>query len=139
MYIFFDTEFTGLQKDTDLISIGLITWGGSTFYAEFTDYRKELCDDWIKENVINKLVLSGPNPRMKPNGINYHIGTKAEIASALREWLGQFLESVTLVSDVCHYDMTLFLDLFGGAFNAPNNVSPWCYDCLLYTSDAADD
>ena len=49
MYIFFDTEFTGLQKDTDLISIGLITWGGSTFYAEFTDYRKELCDDWIKE------------------------------------------------------------------------------------------
>lgn len=130
MYIFFDTEFTGLQKDTDLISIGLITWGGSTFYAEFTDYRKELCDDWIKENVINKLVLSGPNPRMKPNGINYHIGTKAEIASALREWLGQFLESVTLVSDVCHYDMTLFLDLFGGAFNAPNNVSPWCYDIM---------
>lgn len=67
---------------------------------------------------------------MKPNGINYHIGTKAEIASALREWLGQFLESVTLVSDVCHYDMTLFLDLFGGAFNAPNNVSPWCYDIM---------
>jgi hypothetical protein len=36
--IFFDTEFTGLHQGTTLISIGLISECGKTFYAEFTDY-----------------------------------------------------------------------------------------------------
>ena len=40
MNIFFDTEFTGLQKDTDLISIGLISENNDVFYAEITDYDK---------------------------------------------------------------------------------------------------
>jgi hypothetical protein len=34
--IFFDTEFTGLHQGTTLISIGLISECGKTFYAEFT-------------------------------------------------------------------------------------------------------
>ena len=36
MNIFFDTEFTGLRKDTTLISIGMIAENGKTFYAELT-------------------------------------------------------------------------------------------------------
>jgi hypothetical protein len=54
MKVFFDTEFTGLHKDTTLISIGLVTEDGRTFYAELTDYDKSQVDDWIQENVINK-------------------------------------------------------------------------------------
>ena len=38
MKIFFDTEFTGLHKDTTLISIGLIDKYGRTLYGEFSDY-----------------------------------------------------------------------------------------------------
>ena len=38
MKVWFDTEFTGLHKNTTLISIGLVTENGKTFYAEFTDY-----------------------------------------------------------------------------------------------------
>ena len=55
--IFFDCEFTGLHKNTTLISIGLISDCGKTFYAEFTDYQ---VDDWIRDNVISKL----QNPQM---------------------------------------------------------------------------
>ena len=37
-------------------------------------------------------------------------------------------DSVELVSDVCHYDMVLFIDLFGTAFDLPKNVNPACHD-----------
>ncbi len=33
MKVFFDTEFTGLRKDTTLVSIGMIAENGETFYA----------------------------------------------------------------------------------------------------------
>lgn len=43
--IFFDTEFTGLHKDTSLISIGLVSENGQKFYAEITDYDKSQIND----------------------------------------------------------------------------------------------
>ena len=45
----------------------------------------------------------------------------------LSEWLSQY-DSVELVSDCCHYDMVLFIDIFGGAFDIPKNVCPACHD-----------
>ena len=39
MKVFFDTEFTGLYKDTNLISIGLVSEDGKEFYAEIDDDR----------------------------------------------------------------------------------------------------
>ena len=62
MKIFFDTEFTGLHKDTTLISIGLISEDRRCFYAELTDYKRTLPDvdnwNWIEENVIANLYKS---------------------------------------------------------------------------------
>ena len=54
MRLFFDMEFTGLHKNTTPISIGIVSEGGKTFYAEFTDYDESQCDDWIKENVTSE-------------------------------------------------------------------------------------
>lgn len=130
MKIFFDTEFTGLHKDTTLISIGLISEDRRCFYAELTDYKRTLSDadnwNWIEENVIANLYKSKSENDRKyiPN---YHIGTKDDIALALGNWFKQFGQ-VELVSDVCHYDMVLLIDLFGTAFNLPDNVSASCYD-----------
>ena len=56
--LFFDTEFTGLHQNTTLISIGLISECGKTFYAELTDYDKTQLDDWLNENVISNLLFS---------------------------------------------------------------------------------
>ena len=33
-----------------------------------------------------------------------------------------------LISDVCHYDMVLFIDLFSSAFDIPENVNAACHD-----------
>jgi DNA polymerase III epsilon subunit-like protein len=41
MKIFFDTEFTGLHKDTTLISIGLVSEDNRKFYAELIDYKED--------------------------------------------------------------------------------------------------
>ena len=44
-----------------------------------------------------------------------------------KNWLKQF-DEVQFVSDVCHYDMVLLIDIFGGAFDLPKNVSAVCHD-----------
>ena len=152
MKIFFDCEFTGLHKNTTLISIGLISEDNKTFYAELNDYDKTQVDDWIKENVINNLLFKEPGvdedehyiaTRSKDNPIgndlyaSYSIelrGSIDKIKQELTQWLKQF-NSVELVSDVCYYDMVLFADIFGHAFNLPNNVGSACYDINQSISD----
>lgn len=124
--IFFDTEFTGLHKDTSLISIGLISEDNKCFYAEFSDYDETQVNDWIQDNVINNLwIQSGRFSWDYPDF--YYFAKKEEIALKLAEYFKQF-DSVELVSDVCHYDMVLLIDLFGNAFNLPDNVSAVCHD-----------
>lgn len=75
MKVFFDTEFTGLYKNTMLISIGLISEDRRCFYAELTDYDEAQCSDWIKEHVIANLNLSKLECDRKYIA-NYHVGTK---------------------------------------------------------------
>lgn len=119
--IFFDTEFTGLHKNTTLISIGLVSECGKTFYAEFTDYDKSQVDDWIKENVINKLSISssiyyiGGYNEMKVRG------NKEDVKTKLTDWLNQF-EQIEIWSDCLAYDWVLFCDIFGCAFDIPKNI-----------------
>lgn len=126
MIICFDTEFTGLHKDTSLISIGLVDEDGRTFYAEFSDYKKDQVTDWIKENVIDNLT----HPKLCVSGEDWTIvGIKPLVRRALVQWLEKYKdEKIVLVSDVCHYDMVLFIDLFGSSFDIPNNICPSCYD-----------
>lgn len=125
MKVYFDTEFTGLRKDTTLISIGLVTENGKCFYGIFTDYNKELCNHWISEHVIKNLHIE--DNAYLPDIVKVE-GTKDMVAKQLEEWLRSFNEDIQLVSDVCHYDMTLFIDLFGGAFDLPKYISPVCHD-----------
>lgn len=129
MNIFFDTEFTGLHKDTTLISIGLIAENGRTFYAEFVDYSRVQIDDWIQRNVIDNLKFKELGSFLNTRDGNVEAkGTKQYISKYLKEWLESFDQPIQLVSDVCHYDMVLFIDLFGSAFDLPKNVSPVCHD-----------
>lgn len=136
MQLFFDTEFTGLHKDTTLISLGIISEDNKCFYATLTDYDTTQVDDWISENVINKLELSD---EIRSLYDVYEIeGTKEEVKEGLLDWLGTLDDThFELVSDVCHYDMVLFIDLFGTAFDLPEFIAPCCYDInqdIYYTS-----
>lgn len=131
MNLYFDTEFTGLRKDTTLVSIGISAENGKKFYAEFSDYDGSQCDDWIKENVLKHTILVGNDTLTARLGEDEDttvvLGSKMDIRYELGEWLKQF-DEVQFVSDVCHYDMVLLIDIFGTAFDLPGNVSAVCYD-----------
>lgn len=131
MKIFFDTEFTGLHKDTTLISIGMVAENGKKFYAESTDYSSVQCNDWIQDNVLSHTILQGNEEMAKELGEDANttvvIGCSENIRHVLSEWLSQF-EYVEFVSDVCHYDFVLLIDIFGTAFDLPEQVCPACYD-----------
>jgi hypothetical protein len=133
MKVFFDTEFTGLHKDTTLISIGLVSDSGKEFYAELTDYDPSQVDDWIKENVIDNLVFNDMEPFVDCIGSATLLkGTKDQVATVLQEWLQQW-KSVETWSDCHHYDVVLLHDIFGGAFSMPDNVYYIPYDiCTVF-------
>jgi hypothetical protein len=121
--IFFDTEFTGLHQNTTLISIGLVSECGKTFYAELNDYDKNQIDDWLKDNVIKNLyfndihdvtyILKNNTIEMKANLLN--------LKKELIQWLSQF-ENIEMWSDCLAYDWVLFNNIFGTAFDIPKNI-----------------
>lgn len=136
--IFFDTEFTGLRKDTTLISIGIVSDTGDRFYAELTDYDEGMCDEWIEKNVLDHLVLSG-NAELEEslaadNKTTTVIGSKADVCCELMEWLEMDANfdsdyAAVFVSDVSHYDMVLLIDLLAGnAMKLPEFITPACHD-----------
>lgn len=139
MKIFFDTEFTGLHKDTTLISIGLVSEDGETFYAEFNDYDKSQLDDWLQENVIDNLqfnkwdTISSLGLSMNHKVVETNVKhNKVVVADKLSKWLEQF-DTVEIWSDCLSYDWVLFNDLFGHAFNIPKNVYYIPFDiCTLF-------
>ena len=129
MKLFFDTEFTGLHKETTLISIGIVSEDGRKFYAEFSDYDEEQCDDWIKDNVIKHMYARVEERDMIDFGTRSATiyGNKPYVKNMLADWLNQF-DEIQFVSDVCHYDFVLIIDLFGSAFDLPKNINPACHD-----------
>ena len=135
MLLFFDTEFTGLRKNTTLISLGIVAENDKTFYAEFNDYDRIQMNKWIEDNVMKYLkfpveMAYRDNGRADPiYSDNFTVvGNNKLIKYYLTKWLAQFVEPLQLVSDACHYDMVLFIDIFGDAFSLPENLSPTCHD-----------
>jgi hypothetical protein len=135
--VFFDTEFTGLHQNTTLISIGLVAETGESFYAELDDYDEKQVNDWIRENVIGKLLLKQKGLTARGNSSQY-FGNKKQLAAYLRTWLNQF-ESIEIWSDCLAYDWVLFCQIFGGAFEVPKNVYYIPFDiCTLFKEKGVD-
>lgn len=137
--IFFDTEFTGLHQNTTLISIGLIAETGETFYAEFTDYDEAQVDDWIRENVINKLRFSEHKEVNNAYPQKWILKSdKRLIKNALINWFEQF-DKTEIWSDCLSYDWVLFCQLFGHAFKIPKNIYYIPFDiCTLLKAKKVD-
>lgn len=141
MKVFFDTEFTGLHKNATLISLGIISEFGDTFYAELTDYNKEDVNDWIQENVINKLQFNDSLSETIMNlsvmkSIDFEIkGNKKQITDRLKQWLDMICERynysrVEFWSDCLAWDWVLFVDLFGSSFDLPDYIYPYPMDIV---------
>ena len=160
--LFFDTEFTGLHQNTTLISIGLISECGKTFYAELTDYDKTQLNDWLNENVIANLLFSDKITKSSSSWENWisdkntytdalHftlakkdmsefecIGKTPMVKDRLEKWLSQF-EEIEIWSDCLAYDWVLFNQIFGHAFNIPKNIYYIPFDlCTLFYAKGID-
>lgn len=127
MKVFFSCEFTGLHQNTTLVSIGLVSENGDTFYAEFTDYDKSQVDNWIQSNIIDKLLfieiqqLNGGRGGCTPEGF---VGETSYIREELFNWLLHIAktEKIEMWSDCLAYDWVVFNELFGGALHIPKCV-----------------
>lgn len=139
--VFFDTEFTGLHQNTTLISIGLISECGKTFYAELTDYDKTQIDDWLQKNVINNLKFHtelGTSVWWNEGMNTEMFGDTKMTKMLLQKWLEQFGE-VEIWSDCLSYDWVLFNQIFGHAFSIPKNVYYIPFDiCTLFYAKGID-
>lgn len=126
--LFYDSEFTGLTQDTSLISLALISETGASLYAEFSDYKREQVDDWLRDNVLQH--CQWLNTDSKPfarevagtEGMHTEIyGDSAHVTTHLRQWLSQF-EQIEVWADCPAWDWVLFAQLFGGALGLPKNI-----------------
>ena len=118
--LYFDMEFTGLHQNTSIISIGIISEDGKTFYAELNDYDKKQVDKWLEENVLSNLELTDKENILDGNDVRVY-GNKKDLKKYLTEWLEQF-DSIEMWSDCLSYDWVLFNSIFGTAFDIPKNV-----------------
>lgn len=85
-------------------------------------------DSWLKENIIDNL-MHGREDNDYNTHYWFHWGNSEFIKEKLLNWLSKF-ETVEWVSDVCHYDFVLLINLlFKSALNIPiEHMSASCYD-----------
>jgi hypothetical protein len=123
--VYLDCEFTGLHKDTTLISISLVGDDNKCFYAEFDDYDDSQVDDYIEEEILSKLVMTHINfeHTSKIDNVTYVKGNVHYIKNELDKWLSRYSSDIIEVwSDCLAYDWVLFINLYGDAFSIPVNI-----------------
>jgi hypothetical protein len=126
--IYFDTEFTGLHQNTTLISIGIVDDDNNAFYSELTDFDKSQVDKWLQDNVIDNLIMEDYNDGEvdfdKEMNVTYVKGKKEFVAEQLRAWLEKIAgeDKLEVWSDCLAYDWMLFNNLFGTAFDIPEQI-----------------
>lgn len=122
--IFFDTEFTDLVVDPQLISIGLIDETGErTFYAELSDtYRLDDVGYFAREAVL---------PQLEGGAMCL---TMAELREQLRAWLEAFGEPVKLATDSLSWDWPWIQEIFEDIATWPPNLDG---KPLILTQDQA--
>lgn len=152
--VYYDAEFTGLNRNTSLVSIGLVSESGAHFYAEFDDYDKSQVDQWLQDHVIVNLLFNKEEngcitTRFTDADERYHFdvdmrGSRSDVAKKLLEWFNSESADDTLTiqmfCDCYAYDWVLICDLLspdGNAMNIPPyiNYIPIDLSTALYMKD----
>lgn len=154
--VFFDCESSGLHKDNSLISLGMVSDEGHTFYAELNDYDEPDLD-WFSSNfVIPNLKFGPPLSGQQEHFVWLRRGSVVEVRGNVNEvamyvadwfqdiqggpvsWInyGDEIQKPELVegktielwSDFLSYNFVLFCELFGGVFHLPECVNHIPFD-----------
>lgn len=121
---FFDTEFSeraGQRPTIDLISIGIVCEDGREYYAESSEFLENLCNPWVKENV---LPLLGPEEERKDRET-----IRDEILAFVRAPGGITLPVKPIFwAYFADYDWVVFCWLFGSMMDLPKGFPKFCMD-----------
>lgn len=116
MQVFFDTEFSSLDADSKLISIGCVAQNGREFYAELTDtWNPSDCSSFVVQTVLP--LLEGREYRM----------SKAVLVSRLNAWVEGLTDGeVTFRSDLPGIDWPWIEQIFDAFECWPKNLRRQC-------------
>jgi len=121
MRYFLDTEFIEYPCTIDLISIGIVSDDGRTYYAinRACDFKR--ANDWVKENVLTKL----PDAEEVPELWKTRTEIKGDIEKFCNteehgkpEFWGYYAD----------YDWVVFCWLFGAMIDLPDGWPMYCRD-----------
>jgi hypothetical protein len=122
MRFWFDTEFYEDGSTIELISIGVVSEDGRTYYAETPESRRlARSTQWLATNVAPHLTID-----------SRHIYERWGIASALIEFMGEKPEIWAYYAD---YDWVALCQLFGTMMDIPKGWPKYCRDVKQW-SDA---
>lgn len=148
--IYYDSEFTRLHRNGQLISVAFVSESGNIFYAEFNDYAEldpEPLSDWIQENVIANLLFNDSEvadmlipDQMTKNAAVFMKGNREEVRKKLFTWMyvevtSHGYDKAQIYSDCYAYDWMLFNDLMcedGLALNLPEFINYIPIDLCSY-------
>lgn len=137
--LYFDFEFTSLSPDAQPISLGIVSDirdvrdyplmtrpykpdkkiefidQSLSFYAEFSDFDINRCDDWVKENVVSKLLYINNKEyreEIKACPEWNTFGNKIHIKMMVNKFLEQFSDyQITFICDCGTFDWYWMLQL----------------------------
>jgi DNA polymerase III epsilon subunit-like protein len=135
IYIFLDTEFTNLSRNSKLISMGalVLSYKRESFYAEFNDYSDHLTSDFVKKEVIPNLIFNTRNEfiQEEEDRLLFMKSDSKVIKSRFIKWLrhlhNTYGKNITFVVDVGTYDWFLLSELIREEdvyVNTGNNILP---------------
>jgi len=111
--IFFDTEFTDLVVDPQLISIGLVSEDGTReFYAE-------LSDTWLP-SAVGEFARAAVLPQLECRDVVRL--TMAELRVRLGQWIKAFEQPVQLATDSLSWDWPWIHEIFDDLALWPPNL-----------------
>lgn len=136
MKYFLDTEFIEKPGQIQLISIGIASEDGRTFYAENTSFDEREADEWVWENVLDELRWWGKEDNPDPNTCYTRspspervevFGTITSIKDALLAFFTNeaYPEFWGYYAD---YDWVIFCWIFGKMIELPKGFPMYCRD-----------
>jgi len=112
MLLFFDTEFTDLHLEAKLISIGIVSEDGRTFYAE-------LCDTWHQDG-LGEFACKTVLPLLERGDF---LMPMHELSLRLGNWIEDFEQPVMLATDSLAWDWPWIQRIFDIPETWPANLA----------------
>lgn len=146
MNIYYNAEYTGAHEEAHLVSMGFIAENGEGLYLEFADVPPYSVNNYVREHIFTDTYLydtefADAEVAIDVAGRDCHdreqtfkVVTVSTAGQTISEWFKELLkegkpgECIQLVSYCCHYDASLFYNLFRGVI--PEYINLICYDIV---------